>query len=84
MLGPEDVSAGVLKCYPSSLLAYVCLFAVSRHDLLLPGTHQVPKLTGQRAARKSPVSPSPVIIKHILPTLAFCMQILGTELRPYD
>lgn len=49
MLGPEDVSAGVLKCYPSSLLVYVCLFAVSRHGLSLPGTHQVPKLAGQRA-----------------------------------
>lgn len=84
MLGPEDVSAGVLKCYPSSLLVYVCLFAVSRHGLSLPGTHQVPKLAGQRATRKPPVSLSPVITKHILPTLAFCMQILGTELRPYD
>lgn len=72
------------QCYPSSLLVYVCLFAVSRHGLSLPGTHQVPKLAGQRAARKPPVSPSPVITKHILPTLAFCMQILGTELKPYD
>lgn len=44
MLGPGDVSAGVLRCYPSSLLVYVCLFAVSRHGLSLPGTGQVPKL----------------------------------------